>query len=79
VSIGLAGERLRALLDAADTRVRTVHARDMTTAVQLAAAAVPDGGVVLLSPAAPSFDAYKNWSERSGDFARAVNEVTGTG
>lgn len=76
VSIGPAGERLRALLDAADTRVRTVHARDMTSAVQLAAAALPDGGVVLMSPAAPSFDAYTNWSERSDDFARAVTEVT---
>jgi UDP-N-acetylmuramoylalanine--D-glutamate ligase len=76
--MGPAGERLRVLLDAVETRVRTVHARDMTEAVQLAAGAVPDGGVVLMSPAAPSFDAYKNWSERSDDFARAVREVTGT-
>jgi len=78
VSIGPAGERLRALLDAADTRVHTVHANDMTAAVQLAAAALPAGGVVLMSPAAPSFDAYKNWTERSDDFARAVSEVTRT-
>jgi len=30
------------------------------------------GGVVLLSPGAPSFDRYLNWEERSKDFARAV-------
>ena len=33
-----------------------------------------DGGVMLLSPGAPSFDRYKNWEERSHDFSRAVLE-----
>src|ERR1039457_6911726 len=32
------------------------------------------GGVLLLSPGAPSFDRYKNWEERSQDFTRAVHE-----
>lgn len=79
VCIGPAGKRISALFAAADTGVRIFHARDMTEAVRLASAAVPDGGVVLMSPAAPSFDTYRNWSERSDDFARAVGDVTGTG
>jgi UDP-N-acetylmuramoylalanine-D-glutamate ligase len=33
-----------------------------------------EGGVVVLSPGAPSFDRYKNWEERSHDFTRAVHE-----
>ncbi len=78
VSIGPAGERLRTLLEATDTHVQCLAATNMTAAVQLASAALLDGGVVLMSPAAPSFDAYKNWSERSDDFARAVKEVTAT-
>ncbi len=35
-----------------------------------------DGGVVLLSPGAPSFDRYRNWEERSDDFVAAVREAT---
>ena len=36
------------------------------------------GGVVLLSPGAPSFDQYKNWEARSEDFRAIVRELTGT-
>jgi len=36
---------------------------------------VDEPGVVLLSPAAPSFDAYKNWQERSDDFERSVRVI----
>jgi UDP-N-acetylmuramoylalanine-D-glutamate ligase len=38
-----------------------------------------DGGVVLLSPAAPSFDRYRNWEERSDDFAAVVQLIVGSG
>jgi UDP-N-acetylmuramoylalanine-D-glutamate ligase len=50
----------------------------MHAAVTEARDALRDGGVVLLSPAAPSFDQYKNWKERSDDFTAIVLDVTGT-
>jgi UDP-N-acetylmuramoylalanine--D-glutamate ligase len=48
----------------------------MDEAVQLARTFLERGGVVLLSPGAPSFDRYKNWEERSHDFTRAVQQRT---
>ena len=41
----------------------------------LARASLPGGGVVLLSPAAPSFDRYHNWEERSDDFTSIVHAL----
>jgi len=49
------------------------HAATMLEAVQLARTSLDTGGVVLLSPAAPSFDAYRNWEERSDDFTSIVS------
>ncbi len=73
VVIGPAGERLGATCEG----VRVAHAADMDEAVRRAYDAVATGGVVLFSPAAPSFDAYRNWSERSDAFTRAVQVVLG--
>jgi UDP-N-acetylmuramoylalanine-D-glutamate ligase len=50
-------------------------AASMQEAVQLARAALEHGGVVLLSPAAPSFDRYRNWEERSADFTAIVRSL----
>ena len=76
IVIGPAGERI----GAAAAPLPVTHARDVHDAVRLARAALtPRGGVVLFSPAAPSFDAYRNWEERSDDFARAVDEVVARG
>jgi UDP-N-acetylmuramoylalanine--D-glutamate ligase len=47
----------------------------MEEAVQLGRAALDRGGVVLLSPAAPSFDRYRNWEERSADFTTIVQSL----
>ncbi|MDR1071706.1 MAG: hypothetical protein LBL21_03630 [Rickettsiales bacterium] len=44
----------------------------MKEAVAAAIAALPDGGVVLLSPAAQSFNMYKNYKERGEDFANCA-------
>lgn len=74
VTLGPAGARLGASLDAT-SGVRILHAPDMAAAVRAASDAVSDGGVVLFSPAAPSFDAYKNWAERSDDFTRCALEL----
>ncbi len=43
-----------------------------------AVGATPPGGVVLFSPAAPTFDGEGGYSERSRRFVRAVG-LTGTG
>lgn len=74
VVMGAAGERLAASCDA----IPLVHASDMSTAVRAAHERVARGGVVLFSPAAPSFDAYRNWSERSDDFADCVQQIMST-
>lgn len=72
VVIGPAGERLAA---SCPESLTVIHAPDMCGAVTAADEVVEEGGVVLFSPAAPSFDAYRNWSERSADFARCVEDV----
>lgn len=49
-----------------------VAAEDVAHAVSAAAAWLGDEGVVLLSPAAPSFSQFHDWAERSAAFATAV-------
>jgi len=75
ISMGNAGVRLadevRRRRPEIDQRVATT----MPEAVELARRSVGHGGVVLLSPAAPSFDRYHNWEERSDDFVTAVGTV----
>ena len=48
---------------------------NMKDAVQKAASLAHFGGVVLLSPAAPSYGTYKDFQERGEDFLRCVNEL----
>ncbi|MGH2843011.1 MAG: glutamate ligase domain-containing protein, partial [Solirubrobacteraceae bacterium] len=48
---------------------------DMRQAARLAATLVAPGGVVLLSPAAPSFSQYANFEERGEDFAARAKSV----
>lgn len=50
---------------------------NMHDAVKEAISALPHGGVVLLSPAAPSFNMYKNYKERGIDFANCAKAVMG--
>jgi len=47
----------------------------MRQAVETAVAALPNGGVVLLSPAAQSFNMYKNYKERGDDFAACAKAL----
>lgn len=51
------------------------HVADMREAVRLAHEKTPSGGVVLMSPGAPSYNQYKNFEERGLDFIRLVNEI----
>jgi UDP-N-acetylmuramoylalanine--D-glutamate ligase len=54
--------------------VRTENAEDLPAAVRLARKLTPPGGVVLLSPAAPSYGRFRNFEHRSEVFAQAVRE-----
>ncbi|SDT61269.1 UDP-N-acetylmuramoyl-L-alanine--D-glutamate ligase [Actinoplanes derwentensis] len=56
-------------------RVRTEPADDLIDAVRLARKITPSGGVVLLSPAAPSYGRFRNFEHRSEVFAEAVRET----
>jgi UDP-N-acetylmuramoyl-L-alanine---L-glutamate ligase len=54
---------------------RTLDAADLAEAVALARAQAAPGAVVMLSPAAPSYDHYRDFQER-GDRFRALLDVT---
>ncbi|MBO3737048.1 UDP-N-acetylmuramoyl-L-alanine--D-glutamate ligase [Actinoplanes flavus] len=56
-------------------RVRTEPAEDLVDAVRLARKITPAGGVVLLSPAAPSYGRFRNFEHRSEVFAQAVRDT----
>jgi UDP-N-acetylmuramoylalanine--D-glutamate ligase len=75
VTIGNAGLRIS---DAVRQRSPHLAHRTVSTmheAIDLARTSLEFGGVVLLSPAAPSFDMYHNWEERSADFTRIVRSL----
>ena len=77
VTMGDAGRRLAEATRERAPRVVQYHAVTMAEAVAHALDALDDGGVVLLSPAAPSFDHYQDWEERSRDFAHEVHRSLG--
>jgi UDP-N-acetylmuramoylalanine--D-glutamate ligase len=68
--IGEAAERMAAEL--ADTGVEIVQAGTLERALEAARAAAKPGEVVLLSPAAASFDAFKDFEERGDRFRELV-------
>ena len=73
VSLGGAGERLSDELGSMRSTVRCVKAGSMRDAVRLAATALgEDGGVVLLSPAAPTPASEGTYEARSAAFRSAV-------
>ncbi|MGQ0663320.1 MAG: UDP-N-acetylmuramoyl-L-alanine--D-glutamate ligase [Pseudomonadota bacterium] len=69
------GPRIAALVRATldrrrpSPRPQVIEAGDLAEAVDRARLAVPPGGVVLLSPAAPSYGAFKDFEERGRAFA----------
>jgi len=67
------GSRLVAAARAAGVpESRAVEVEDMESAVGLAHTVTPAGGVILLSPAAPSYNAYLNFEERARHFRALV-------
>jgi UDP-N-acetylmuramoylalanine--D-glutamate ligase len=74
ICLGDSGRRIYSLAVAASNRIHDpgcaiFRAEKMGEAVSLAQRATPPGGVVLLSPAAPSYGAYRDYVERGQDFA----------
>jgi UDP-N-acetylmuramoyl-L-alanine---L-glutamate ligase len=76
VTIGEAGSRIGAELHKVNPEIQQIHAANFRSAVELARSALGGGGTVLFSPAAPSFDEFKNWSERSSLFANTAKALT---
>lgn len=50
----------------------------MEAAIQVAIQETPKPGVVLLSPAAPSYDVYRNYEEKSTHFLKCIEEYENT-
>ncbi len=77
ICLGASGERIYAGLRAAATErpeasFTASRAQSMEEAVAYAKQATPAGGVVLLSPAAPSYGYYRDFAERGRDFAAKI-------
>ncbi len=88
VTMGQNGPRIHALLApiAAASGFVLQAATDLADAMDKARAALPAGGVVLLSPGAPSFGAYKDYVARGRHFAQlagfdpdAISSIGGMG
>lgn len=78
------GPRIAGLFRAAGITV--AECRDLAAAVSLARMAVSSGGVVLLSPGAPSFPVFRDYTERGRAFAvaagfdpAAISDIQGMG
>jgi UDP-N-acetylmuramoyl-L-alanine---L-glutamate ligase len=82
ICLGASGERIHAGLRAAaekrpETFLTTYRAQSMEEAVAYAKQVTPAGGVVLLSPAAPSYGYYRDFAERGRDFAAKIGWAAG--
>ena len=54
---------------------KTVMARDLKEAVQIARGSADEGDVVLLSPACASFDMFRDFEDRGTQFKTIVMEL----
>ncbi|MBS0571507.1 MAG: UDP-N-acetylmuramoyl-L-alanine--D-glutamate ligase [Proteobacteria bacterium] len=76
VAMGANGARIVASLPEPGFAVARVAT--LAQALRCAQAAAPAGGVILLSPGAPSFDAFRDYAERGREFARLAGFDPGT-
>lgn len=71
----IAGATRQAAASMADSAVEVVECTDLTMAVEAGWQWAQPDGVVLLSPAAASFDAFDDYRHRSAVFARAIDAL----
>ncbi len=71
IAIPDSGQRILQALEDVPTLLR-LSAQDLVAAVELGRKHTPAGGVVLLSPAAPSYGRFDNYEHRSRVFAEAI-------
>lgn len=69
IAQGANGPRIAAALRDAQVECMLELVADLDAAVRAARAATPTGGVIVLSPGAPSFDQFHNYVERGQCFA----------
>jgi UDP-N-acetylmuramoyl-L-alanine---L-glutamate ligase len=69
VCMGSNGARIEAALRSAEIACPIMRVDDLAGAVAEAKTQTPHGGVILLSPGAPSFDQFKDYAERGRRFA----------
>ena len=69
VCMGANGPRIEAALRAAGVPGALTRVADLAAAVACARDATPTGGVILMSPGAPSFDQFRDYTERGRRFA----------
>jgi UDP-N-acetylmuramoyl-L-alanine---L-glutamate ligase len=72
------GPRIGDAIRAAGTAAEVMDASDLNEAVALAFGWSPPGGVVLLSPAAPSFGQFVDYRDRAKAFAEAASRCGGS-
>ncbi|GAB3809937.1 hypothetical protein GCM10027605_46680 [Micromonospora zhanjiangensis] len=73
IGIPDSGERIVAALRDLPA-VRTELVEDLPAAVRLSRELTPAGGVVLMSPAAPSYGRFRNYEHRSEVYAAAIRD-----
>lgn len=64
--------RIAAAFRAENPTLKVIAANDMDDAVTKAKEMTPEGGVILLSPGAPSYGHYRDFRERGARFAQAA-------
>jgi UDP-N-acetylmuramoylalanine--D-glutamate ligase len=69
VAMGANRARIARVLGEAPGRYRLESAAGLGDAVASAREITPEGGVILLSPGAPSFDQFRDYAERGRAFA----------
>ncbi|MEO8460107.1 MAG: UDP-N-acetylmuramoyl-L-alanine--D-glutamate ligase, partial [Dokdonella sp.] len=86
ITLGANGPRIAALLREFGFGAPLQEATTLHAAMECARAVTPIGGVILLSPGAPSFDQFRDYAERGRRFAElagfdpeAIGQIEGLG
>jgi UDP-N-acetylmuramoylalanine--D-glutamate ligase len=86
ITMGANGPRIHDVLAQAGVSCRLESAVTLADAMAIARASSPQGGVILLSPGAPSFDQFRDYAERgcffatqAGFDAATIGDIAGLG